>query len=182
MNGGGGFSHEVSGGRLTVAKVELLSRERAPLLARPHYERGDPGPIAAALATVPELMQPMLALIDTVFGPTSVEPRFKEIVILRVSAANGCRYCTEVHTRLARRMGFAADELAALRGEAAPPERWGAKERALYGFSEALASKPSEAVELLRPYVSEPEIVELVALGSTTALLNCFATALELPA
>ena len=163
-----------------MAKVELLSKERAPLLARPYYERGDPGPIAAALATVPELMQPMLALIDTVFGPTSVEPRLKEIVILRVSSANGCRYCTDLHTRLARRMGFAPDELAALRGEAAPPQRWSAKERALHAFSEALAREPGEAVELLRAHVSEPEMVELVALGSTTALLNCLATALEL--
>ena len=164
-----------------MARIELVGKERAPLLARRYYERGDPGPIAAALATVPELMQPMLALIDTVFGPTTVEPRLKEIVILRVSSANGCRYCTDLHTRLARRMGFASDELSALRGEAAPPQRWSAKERALHAFSEAISTRPEAAVDVLQPLFQEAEIVELVTLASATVLLNRFATALGLP-
>jgi AhpD family alkylhydroperoxidase len=165
-----------------VARVELVTRERAPLLARPYYERGDPGPIASALANVPELMDVALPFLGAVYGPTSVEPRLKEIVILAVSAANGCRYCTETHTAVARRMGFAPDELAALRGEAPPPERWDARERALLDFSLALSHRPSEAVELLRPHLGEPAIVELVTLGSATVMLNRFATALDLPA
>ena len=70
-----------------MAAVELVTAERAPLLARPYYERGDPGPIAAALANVPELMEVALPFIDTVYGPTSLPPRMKEIVILAVSAA-----------------------------------------------------------------------------------------------
>ncbi len=164
-----------------MAKVELLTGERAPLLARPYYERGDPGPIAAALANVPELLEATLTFLGTVFGPTSVAPRLKEIVVLGVSAANRCCYCTETHTGMARRMGFAPDELAALRGEAPPPERWDARERALLGFCEALSHRPSGAVELLRPHFDEPEVVELVTLGSTTVMLNRFATALELP-
>jgi AhpD family alkylhydroperoxidase len=164
-----------------MARVELLSRERAPLLARPFYERGDPGPIAAALANVPELMEAALPFIGTVYGPTSLPPRLKEIVILGVSAANRCRYCTETHTGVARRLGFAADELSAMRGEAAPPGRWDARERALLAFAEALSSSPAEAVELLRPHFGDAGIVELVTLGSATVMLNRFATALELP-
>lgn len=164
-----------------MAKVELVTGERAPLLARPYYEGGDPGPIAAALANVPELMDVALPFIGAVYGPTSVTPRLKEIVILGVSAANGCRYCTETHTGVARRMGFAPDELAALRGEAPAPERWDAAERALLAFSEALSNRPAEAVEVLRPHFEEPAIVELVTLGSATVMLNRFATALELP-
>ena len=165
-----------------MAKVELLSRERAPLLARPYYEGGDPGPIAAALANVPELLEAAMPFLGAVFGPTSVAPRLKEIVVLGVSAANRCRYCTETHTGVARRMGFAADELAALRGEGPPPDRWSPRERALLDFCAALSHRPGEAVELLRPHFGEPEIVELVTLGSATVMLNRFATALELPA
>jgi 4-carboxymuconolactone decarboxylase len=165
-----------------MARVELVTRERAPLLARPYYESGDPGPIAAALANVPELMEVALPFIDTVFGTTSVSARLKEIVVLAVSAANRCTYCTQTHTRVARRMGFAPDELAALRGEAPPPERWDARERALLSFSVALSDRPGEAVELLRAHFAEPDIVELVTLGSATVMLNRFATALELPA
>jgi AhpD family alkylhydroperoxidase len=164
-----------------MAKVELVTGERAPLLARPFYEGGDPGPIAAALANVPELMEVALPLLGAVYGPTSVEPRLKEIVVLRVSSANGCRYCTDTHSGVASRMGFASDELAALRGERPAPDRWDATQLALLAFSEALSDRPSEAVELLRPHFDEPAIVELVTLGSVTVMLNRFATALELP-
>jgi AhpD family alkylhydroperoxidase len=164
-----------------MPRVELLTKERAPLLARPYYADGDPGPIAAALANVPELMDVALPFIGAVFGPTSVESRWKEIVILGVSAANRCRYCTVSHTGVARGMGFAEDEVAAMRGEAPPPERWTERERALLAFCDAISNRPGEAVELLRPHFGEPEIVELVTLASTTVLLNRFATALELP-
>ncbi len=165
-----------------MARVELVTAERAPLLARPYYARGDPGPIAAALANVPELMDTALPFISAVYGPTSVEARLKEIVILRVSSANACRYCTETHTAAARRLGFAGDELAALRGEGPAPAGWSERERALLAFSEALSERPADAVELLRPHFGEPQIVELVTVGSATVMLNRFATALELPA
>jgi AhpD family alkylhydroperoxidase len=164
-----------------MARVELLTKERAPLLARPYYADGDPGPIAAALANVPELMEVALPFIGAVFGPTSVDPRCKEIVILGVSAANRCRYCTESHSGVAGGMGFAADEVAAMRGESPPPERWTGRERAVLAFCDAISNRPGEAVELLRPHFSEPEIVELVTLASTTVMLNRFATALALP-
>jgi len=164
-----------------MAKVELVTGERAPLLARPYYERGDPGPIAAALANVPELMEVALPFVGGVYGPTSVDGRLKEIVVLRVSAANGCRYCTETHTGVARRMGFEADEVAALRRETPPPERWDETERALLAFADAMSERPAEAVELLRPCFDEPQVVELVTLASATVMLNRLATALELP-
>jgi AhpD family alkylhydroperoxidase len=165
-----------------MARIELVARERAPLLARRYYERGDPGPIAAALANVPELMEPMLSFVNTVLGPTSLDPRLKEIVILRVSSVNGCHYCTETHTRVARRLRFSPAELAALRGEAPAPGGWTAKERALLSFSEAISTRPEVAVDLLQPLFQEAEIVELVTLASATVLLNRFATALGLPA
>jgi len=164
-----------------MAKVELVGRERAPLLARPYYEAGDPGPIAAALAHVPELMDVALPFIATVLGPTSLPARLKEIVVLRVSSANGCRYCTETHSRVARRLGFSPDDLGVLRGEAPAPAGWDTRERALLEFSVALSERPAESVDLLLPHFSEPEIVELVTVGSATVLLNRFATALELP-
>lgn len=164
-----------------MARVELLTAERAPLLARPYYEGGDPGPIAAALANVPELLEVALPLLGTVYGPTSVDGRLKEIVVLRVSSANGCRYCTETHSGVARGLGFEPDEVAALRGEAPAPERWTSIERALLEFSETLSGRPEQATELLRPHFPEHQIVELVMLASVTVMLNRFATALELP-
>jgi AhpD family alkylhydroperoxidase len=164
-----------------MAKVELLTAARAPLLARPYYERGDPGPIASALAQVPELMDAAMPFIGATFGPTAVPSRWKEIVVLRVSAANGCRYCTETHTGVARRLGFTPEELACLRGEAPAPASFGRVELALVAFSDVLSCQPAEAVAVLRGHFDEPQIVELVTLASATVMLNRFATALELP-
>ena len=164
-----------------MARVELLTRERAPLLARPYYDRGEPGPIVAALANVPELLEAAMPFLGVVFGPTSISPELKETVVLGVSAANGCRYCTETHTAVARRMGFASDEVAAMRGEAPPPQRWDARRRALLAFCVALSDRPAEAVEVIRPHFADPEIVELITLASATVMLNRFATALGLP-
>ena len=72
-------------------------------------------------------------------------------------------------------------EVTALRGEGPCPERWSPVEQALFSFSETLSNRPEHAVDLLRPHFEEPQIVELVTLGSATVLLNRFATALELP-
>jgi alkylhydroperoxidase family enzyme len=66
-------------------------------------------------------------------------------------------------------------------GEAPPPGRWGVRERELLEFAIALSNRPAEAVDVLRPHFSDPEIVELVTLGAATVMLNRFATALELP-
>jgi hypothetical protein len=38
-----------------MARVRLINRDQAPLLARPHYHEGDPGSTGAALAQVREL-------------------------------------------------------------------------------------------------------------------------------
>jgi AhpD family alkylhydroperoxidase len=164
-----------------LTRVELVTRERAPLLARRYFEHGDPGPITAALANVPELLETALPFLDTVYGPTSLAPRLKEIVILRVSSRCGCRYCTESHTAVAARLGFEADELGALRGELAVPARWSPRERALFAFAEAMADHPAAAVDALGTHFEGHEIVELVALASATVMLNRLATALELP-
>lgn len=164
-----------------MARVELLTKERAPLLARPYYDAGDPGPIAAALAHVPELLETALPFIDSVLGPTSLDERVKEIVILRISSANRCHYCTETHTAVARRLRFSPSDLTALRGEGPVPDGWPPREDAVYRFSEAIADQPSAAVPILGEHFSESEIVELVTLAAATVMLNRFATALDLP-
>lgn len=164
-----------------MARVELLTQANAPLLAQQFYEDGDPGPIGAALAHVPELMETALPFLGSVFGPTAVDRRLKEIVILRVSSANRCHYCTETHTEVARRLAFTPDELAALRGEGPVPAGWSPRERAVHDFSVVISERPGGAVAILGPHFTESEIVELVTLAATTVMLNRFASALELP-
>ena len=97
--------------------VRLIEAEQAPLLARHFYASGNPGPIVAALAHVPELLEVTMPFLDAALGPSAVDARTKELVILRTSAVMGCRYCIQTHTVVARKTGLSVDEVAALRGE-----------------------------------------------------------------
>jgi AhpD family alkylhydroperoxidase len=166
-----------------MSRVALVGADQAPLLARRYYpEEGPASPIVRALAHVPELLEVAMPFIARVFGPTSVSLRTKEIVVLRVSALNGCRYCVDTHTVAAWDAGLTQTETAALRGTAAG---FPATEEALVAFCDAFCNAPApvpdDVARRLRTHFAEHEIVELSLLAGATAMLNRFCTTLELP-
>jgi AhpD family alkylhydroperoxidase len=170
---------------MPVTGVRLVEGEQAPLLARPFYAKGDPGPIVAALAHIPELLEVTMPFLDAALGPSAVDARTKELVILRTSALLGCRYCTQTHTVVARNTGLSVEEVAALRGqaplEAAFPHP---RELALLRWVDVVAGPgqvPEAARREARAHLEDPELVELTLLVGATLLLNRFCTALELP-
>jgi AhpD family alkylhydroperoxidase len=164
-----------------MPNVTLLTADRAPLLAKPYFGSGDVSPIVAALAQVPEFLVATVPMLGAVLGDSSIPERWKEIVVLRASAKNGCRYCIDAHTVVAREAGLTAAETVALRLEAPLPESFDPRERAIVEFTDALCDRPAEAVGFLRPYFEDYQIVELVTVGSLTIMLNKFATSLGLP-
>jgi dTDP-L-rhamnose 4-epimerase len=167
-----------------VTGIPLVAADQAPLLARPYYEAGDPGPIAAALAHVPELLDACLPFLATVFGPTALPARTKEMVILRTSALLGCRYCVESHSVAALDAGLTPDEVQALCGEE-PGIADEAAEVALVAWVDAVAGRtgPVDAGrrEALAPHFTDAEVVEITLLVGVTLMLNRFCTALGLP-
>lgn len=170
--------------------VRLIDAAGAPLLLRDLFAGGDPGPIAAALAQVPELCQAALPFLGAALGPSLVAIRLKEIAILRTSALLGCRYCVDAHTVVAADVGFGPDELAVLRCELDPIGRIADPvEAAVLGWVDAVAggrgalTSPSDraAEAAVRLLLADHAIVELTITIGTTMLLNRFATALRLP-
>lgn len=166
--------------------VELVDAEHAPLLARPYYEDGDPGPIIAALAQVPELLEVAVPFISAVLGASSIDIRTKELVILRTSVRLECRYCVQSHTPVALDNGVTRAEVDALRrsgpvvdGLADLPST------VLVEWVDAVAGATGPVdpamVTAMRSHFQEHEIVELTLLVGTTMMLNRFCTALELP-
>jgi AhpD family alkylhydroperoxidase len=170
---------------MPVTGVRLVEAEQAPLLARHHYANGDPGPIVASLAHIPELLEVTMPFLDIALGPSAVDARTKELVILRTSAMLGCRYCTQTHTVVARKTGLSVEEVAALRGQAPLEAAFtDPRERALLGWVEVVAGPgpvPQAARREARAHLEDPELVELTLLVGATLLLNRFCTALELP-
>lgn len=179
-------------GRTVAAVVPLLDERSAPLLVRSLFEGDDPGPIVAALAHVPELVAPTLSFIGQVLGPSHLDVRTKEIVILRVSAVMQCRFCVDAHTVVALDSGIATDEVHALRDDGGAPDDGGTgapartgREAALVAWVDAVATGrgavPRALTDDLMGFFADYEVVELTMLAATTLLLNRFCTTLELP-
>jgi AhpD family alkylhydroperoxidase len=171
---------------MRVTGVRLITAEQAPLLARPYFANGDPGPIVAALAHVPELLEVTMPFLDAALGPSAVDARAKELVILRTSAVLGCRYCIQTHTVVARNTGVSVEEVAALRGEAPLEAAFtDPRELTLLRWVDAVAVGPGPVPEAARHAARErledPDLVELTLLVGATLLLNRFCTALDLP-
>lgn len=164
-----------------------LDAAQAPLLARQYFADGDPGPIVAALAQVPELMELALPFIAAALGPSAVDWRSKEIVIVRTSALAGCRFCVQAHTVVALDAGLSHDEIRALLATPGPVAGDGfgtPRERALLDWIQVVAGGgpvDDTARAGLRRWWADHEVVELTVVIGTTLLLNRFATALALP-
>jgi AhpD family alkylhydroperoxidase len=168
--------------------VRQLTENEAPLLAKPFYGGGDPGPITATMAHVPELLEVGLPFIGAALSPSAIPFRSKEIVILRTSALLACRYCIDSHTPVALDAGLSHQQVRALRNE--PGTSVGdvfadGKDLALIAWIDAVASGtgalPTEVNALAVKHFAEHEIVELTLTITVTMLLNRYATSLQLP-
>ena len=165
-----------------MTRVDLISVDQAPLLARPWYrDDGSASPITRALAQVPELLDVTMPFIGTLYEAGAVDLRAKELVILRVSAVNRCRYCVATHTVAAWDAGLTEAQTAALRGSA---EGLGGRDTALVAWCDAISRSGQpvgdEVAARLREHFAEHELVELTLVATATLMLNRFCTALEL--
>ena len=169
-----------------MSRVELLRADTAPLSAQQYFADGDPGPIVAALATVPELLGPALGFVGPALGAGAVGTRVKELAILRTSALQGCSYCIQAHTAVSLDVGLTTDEVRGLRGEV-PMETAFASiaERSMIGWIDALAGAtgpiPDDIWTEASAHWGEHELVEVAVTVGATMFLNRFATGLQLP-
>ena len=166
--------------------VRMLAKADAPLLTQPFYAGGDPGPITASMAHVPELLEVALPFIGAVLSPSAIDWRTKEIVIVRTSALMRCRYCIESHTPVALDSGLSHAQVHALRDEEQVASVFGdERDLVLIEWTDAVASGPGPVPEAAArraaAWFSEAEIVELTLLVGVTLLLNRYATSLALP-
>ena len=169
-----------------MSRSRLLDADQAPITAQQYFGDGDPGPIVAALATVPELLGPTLNFVGAALGPGSVSVRAKELAILRTSVLQGCRYCVHAHTAVALDVGLSRDEIRGLRGDVVLEDAFPqVAERALIGWIDALAGAtgpiPDDVWVVAREHWPEHALVELTVTVGATMFLNRLATGLDLP-
>lgn len=169
-----------------MSRIELLDATTAPISAQSYFSAGDPGPIVAALANVPELLGPTLGFVGAALGQGAASSRHKEFAILRTSVLMGCRYCIHAHSTVALDVGLAPTEVRALRGEVTLEEAFpDESERSLIRWIDAMAGAsgpvPDDAWSAARASWPDHLLVELSVTIGATMFLNRFATGFELP-
>lgn len=169
-----------------MSRVELLDATTAPISTQMYFGDGDPGPIVAALASVPEMLGPTLGFVGPALSAGAVGVRAKELAILRTSTLQGCSYCIHAHTGVALDVGLSLMEVRALRGEVALEQGFPLEsELALLGWIDALAGAtgaiPDDVWKRARSHWAEHELIEVCVTVGATMFLNRFATGLQLP-
>ncbi|MDQ2981097.1 MAG: carboxymuconolactone decarboxylase family protein [Actinomycetota bacterium] len=168
-----------------MSRIPLLAADEAPLLSRGWYGTdGRASPLTRSLATAPDLLETLMPFLGQVMGEGAVDLATKELVIVRVSQLNGCRYCLAVHRPLAAEAGVPAFQLAAVCAEE-PVDVLAPRERALVAWIDALTLDPrridDELVASTLDHLREDQLVELTVLAGAITMLNQYCTALDLP-
>jgi len=158
-----------------MARISLVASEDASPEVREIYEttlRGKPGNVQKALAHRPEMLRNFLSFYASV--GRSLDRKLYELIYLRVSFINGCRYCTQHHVASSKRAGLTGEDWAAL--QAGNYSRYSGKERAALIYVEKLTRAAREINEAdfdeLKKQFSDPEIVDLHMLAGLANLTN----------
>src|SRR5512135_578789 len=99
-----------------MARIDLIQLDTASPEVKEIYEktlRGKPGNAQKALAHRPEMLRNFLGFYASV--GRSLDRKLYELIYLRVSLVNGCRYCTQHHLASAKRGGLTAEDWASLK-------------------------------------------------------------------
>jgi uncharacterized peroxidase-related enzyme len=166
-----------------MASISLISPESAVAEVKEIYEktlRGKPGNVQKALAHRPEMLKNFLGFYASV--GKSLDRKLYELIYIRVSLINGCRYCTQHHLSSSKRVGLTAEDWAALK--AGDYSRFDDKARIALTYIEKLTRAPQSITDTdfapLPQQFSEPEIVDIHLLTGLANLTNRFTDPLGL--
>src|SRR5258708_15359569 len=124
-----------------MARISLIASEAASPEIKEIYDktlRGKPGNVQKALAHRPEMLKNFLSFYASV--GRSLDRKLYELIYIRVSLINGCRYCTQHHLASSKRVGLTPDDWAALK--TGDYSRYSDKETVALNYVENLTRDP----------------------------------------
>jgi AhpD family alkylhydroperoxidase len=129
-------------------------------------------------------METLMPFLGAIMGESSLDLATKELVIVRVSQLNGCRYCMAAHRPAALDAGLPPPVVEVICGEATLetlPER----ERDLVTWVDQVTldagGVTDELVAQTLAHVREDQLIELTLLAGVITMLNQYCTALAIP-
>jgi uncharacterized peroxidase-related enzyme len=160
-----------------MARLSYVEMEQASPEVREVYEKvlkGKPGSVQKLIAHRPEVLKTFLPFYASV--GRSLDRRLYEMVYIRVSMINGCRYCLQHHLAASKRVGLSHEDWQHLK--AGQHGNFSEKEEAALDFAEKLTRDPRSIadgdLQSLKPHFSEGEIVDLDLLIGLANLTNRF--------
>jgi uncharacterized peroxidase-related enzyme len=158
-----------------MPRVSYIELDEASPEVREVYEKtlkGKPGSVQKILAHRPDMLKAFLSFYASV--GRSLERRLYELIYIRVSMINECRYCMQHHLAASKRVGVTQDDWAKLK-----EGQYGVfneKEEAALDFADKLTRDPhaigDEDIAALRVHFSESEIVDIDLLVGLANLTN----------
>ena len=166
-----------------MARVSYVELDQAPPEVKDVYEkifRGRPGNAQKVLAHRPEMLKNFLGFYSSV--GRSLDRKLYELIYIRVSAINQCRYCMQHHVAASKRVGLTADDWRALKS--GDYSRFPKKEQAALAYAEKLTRAPYNVDDAdlvtLKKHFSDAEIVDIHLLTGVANLSNRFTDPLGL--
>lgn len=155
-----------------MPRVSYIEPEQASPEVREIYEKtfkGKPGNIQKLLAQRPEVLKTFLPFYASI-GRT-LERRLYELVYIRVSMINACRYCLQHHLASSKRAGVTPEDWQALKS--GDYSKFSPQEQTALKFAEKLTLESRNVNDAdfaeLKQHLSEEQIVDLDVL---VALVN----------
>ena len=116
-----------------------------------------------ALAHSPKLLRDWWTMMKTLFSDLELDPKLRELVLLRLFKITGCEYCFAEHERIARRDGVSEEQIRNIESHLTHPA-FSEVERLVLRYTESVTAEnrvDDEVFEELRKHFSERELVEL---------------------
>ena len=161
--------------KLEILNLETASAEAHEILGQVRKKYGFVPNLMGVLANSPAALKAYLSL-GALFSETTLTPTEQQVVLLTVSATNGCEYCVAAHSAMARMQRIPDDIVVGVRsGQQLSDSRLEAL-RVLTSEIVAQRGWPSEdAIQrFLDSGFARPQVLEVI-LGVTMKTLSNYA-------
>ena len=120
---------------------------------------------------------PINALAQREWDGTSISGKIKELIVIKTSQTNGCKYCYAHNTSLGRAAGITHEQIEAIsKNEVSESALFNTQEVLALKWAEAvtlnLAAKNNELFEELKINFTEKQIVEMTILCAMFNMIN----------
>jgi AhpD family alkylhydroperoxidase len=166
-----------------VRKIyQQIFGDRDPV-AQPGTGTGSPGDYWTTLALVPDILKMYTDALFALLQPgRKLEPRYRELAILRTAIVGDCRFEYSQHLKVARTIGLSDEKLRAVKGWAAS-DQFDQAERAVMAAADELIGRnlvEDATFAALKRHFSDEQIVELLLVIATYRMHGLLVRALHL--